>query len=286
ECISRHREVETRGGRRYTEWRFSPGDELYILGKAKLDRTTGESLVFGHEKDMPFIIANVPEEEVMFRKAMSGLALLGACVSLLFLGAMLVSGSNGQFSSLDFLLSAMIAPAFGFLVVLILMYNDLVFLRQRCERNWANIQVSLKKRRDLVPQLEQVVRQYLAHEQSLQADLAALRERRNQVDSTADLDAYMQHEFDSIEQINARIESYPDLKGIDLIAVFNRRLIKLENEIALIRAGYNDAVMQYETRRQSFPDNILAGLFGFRARDAIRFTRDAHHVPTVKALTA
>lgn len=281
ECISRHHESRSSGNRRYSEYRFSPGDELYVLGKARLDKTTGESLVLGHEKGLPYIIANIPESEVMFRKAMMGLGFLGACVSLLFFGALQLSGANGNFSSIDFLLCSLVAPTFAFLVVLILMFNDLVFLRQRCERNWANIQVSLKKRADLVPQLEAVVKQYLAHERSLQESLVKLREQRQQIESVQDVDAYLKREFESIDSIKAQVEAYPDLKGMDLIAVFNRRLIKLENEVALIRAGYNDAVTAYQTRCQTFPDNLLARLFGFHPRDVLKFTQKAHEVPVV-----
>ena len=271
----------TQGNYRYTEWRLAPGDKLYIPGKARLDKTTGDSLVFGHEKGSPFIIANVSEQEVMFRKAMKGIGFLAFSVCVLFLGALLVVGGNGQLSSLNFLMASLIAPIFMVFVVFILMYNDLIFLHQRCERNWANIQVSLKKRSNLVPQLESVVKQYLSHEDDLQLALTKLREGRGGLTSSRDVDDYMALEHRSIETISARVEQYPDLEGIELISVFNRRLIKLENEISLIRAGFNDAVTEYRTRCQSFPDNILATLFEFESAELLRFTEKAHPVPSL-----
>jgi hypothetical protein len=183
---------------------------------------------------------------------------------------------------MDFLLASLIAPLFLFCMVLILMYNDLVFLKQRCERNWANIQVSLKKRANLIPSLEQVVRQYLDHESDLQEDLVELRESSKAAVTSDEVDQYLEKEHSSIDMINVRLESYPDLKGADVVADMNRRLIKLENEIALIRAGFNDAVNQYRTRIQTFPDNLLAGLFRFEAMDVLRFDTRSHEIPDVR----
>lgn len=281
ECISKHIETKTSGARLYTERRFSPGDELYVLGKVKPDKTRGDALVFSHEKGSPYIIANIAEGEVMFQKATRAIALLSVALSALFLGALLVSGGSGELSSLDFLLAGMIAPVFMLFVVLVLMYNDLIFLRQRCDRNWANIQVSLKKRADLVPQLEEVVTRYLAHERELQNLLVQLREKRQTVTTAGDLDDYLALEHETINRIRVQVESYPDLKGLDLVSVFNRRLITLENEIALIRAGFNDAVMHYQMRRQTFPDNVLAKMFRFEARTALQYTEQAHRIPRV-----
>lgn len=282
ECITKHKKSESRGDRRYTERRLSPGDELYILGKAKLDKTRGDTLVLGHEKGTPYIIANIPEEAVMLRKARRGMALIAVALSVLFFGALLLAGSSGQMSSLDFLKASLIAPVFMLCVVFVLMYNDLVFLRERCRRNWANIQVSLKKRADLLPQLEQVVKEYLKHESELQQQLVALRERRANTTDSSEVDDYLAAEHQAISELLITIEQYPELEGIDLIAAFNRRLIKLENEVSLIRAGFNDAVLHYQTRIESFPDNFLARWLGFEAVSALTFKKEAHDVPRVQ----
>jgi hypothetical protein len=242
DIITKHTESQRSGRFRYTEWRLSPGDELYVLGKARLDKTRGDTLVFGHESGSPYIIANVPEAEVMLRKATKGMGLLSIGMSLLFFVCIWLSGSSGSFSSVDFLLSAGLAPIFLILVMVVLMYNDLVFLKERCERNWANIQVSLKKRADLIPQLESVVKEYLSHESNLQSDLALLRERSRNISSGGDMDAYMAAEHVFIAELQARIEQYSDLQGSRLIQDFHKRLVKLENEVALIREGFNDAV--------------------------------------------
>ena len=282
DIITKHKNSHRDGRYRYTEWRLSPGDELYVLGKARLDKTRGDTLVFGHENNSPYIIANVPEAEVMLRKALSGMGLLSLGMSLLFLVCIWISGASGNFSSIDFLLASGLAPVFLILVMIVLMYNDLVFLRERCERNWANIQVSLKKRADLIPQLESVVKEYLSHENNLQSGLALLRERSGRITSGKDMDAYMAAEHVSIAELQARIEQYPDLKGTKLIQDFHKRLVKLENEVALIRNGFNDAVTQFRTRTQTFPDNLLANAFGFKPRTLLSYAEAAHPIPKIR----
>ncbi len=284
EVFTHHEATRREGARRYKETSLQPGDQLYIMARAHQDRTRGDCLVLGHAKGNPFIIANIPEAEVMFRKAFTGQSLLSVGASLLFLVAVWMGGSNGQFSSLDFVLAALIAPVFLTMVVVMLMYNDLVFLRQRCERNWANIQVSLKKRATLVPQLQQVAREYLAFEEELQTELAELRTASSSATTAGAVDNVMALEHRSIDRINTTIEAYPDLKGTTVMADLSRRLISLENEVAMIRAGFNDAVTQYQTRIQSFPDSLLAQMFRFPSIDMLTFDARAHQIPQVKDL--
>lgn len=281
EIITRHVEREVVGDKRYSEWRLSPGDDLYILGKARLDKTWGDRLVFGHEKGFPYIIANLPESVVMFRKALLGMSVLAGALSIIFLGSIWIGGTNGQFSALDFVMASLVAPTFMIMVMIAFMYNDLVFLRERCERDWANIQVSLKKRSNLIPRLQHIAKTYLAHEANLQRGLALLRSRFQQAKNAREVDDYMQIEHASINELNLRIEAYPELKGNAVVADLSRRLIKLENEVALIRAGFNDAVMQYRTRCETFPDLILAKLFRFRKIDVLTFDKAAHAIPRV-----
>lgn len=281
EIITRHRQSERRGSLRYGEWRLEPGDDLYVMGKAQVDKTSGESLVIRHSKDSDYIIANESEAEVMFRKAISGMFSLAIGISILFFCALWIGGGNGNFSSLDFLLASFVAPGFLGAMLVILMYNDLVFLRQRCERNWANIQVSLKKRATLIPQLESVVRRFLEHETDLQETLADMRTLRSQADSAGAVDRYMALETKSLAALNANFEAYPELRGDKLAAELNRRMIKLENEVALIRSGFNDAVMQYRIRLQTFPDSLVARVFRFQPMTPLSFSAKIREVPDI-----
>ncbi|MEM7363781.1 MAG: LemA family protein [Pseudomonadota bacterium] len=282
EVVTTHSSSKRQGDRRYSEKRLMPGDELYVLGKAKPDKTVGNELVLSHEKGSPFIVANVPEADIMFKKAIGGFSMLAVGISLLFMIVIFLGGIEGQFSSLDFLKASLIAPIFLFFMMFMLMYNDLVFLYQRCERNWANIQVSLKKRATLLPQLEMVVKQYLSHEADLQTRFAELRTKQQATGNAEDIDTYLAQEHDSISQLNARLEAYPDLEGSAVVSDMGRRLIKLENEVALIRAGFNDAVTTYQTRCQTFPDNLMASLFKFKSLTLLSFDKAAHAIPKIK----
>ena len=282
EIITKHSSTRSDGRIRYKEKRLEPGDYLYLLGKAKPDHTKGDSLVLSYEKNTPYIIANKSEAEVMFLKASKAMFLLSLGVSLLFGAVLWIGGSSGEFSSIDFVMASLFAPFFLSVLMGVLMYNDLIFLRQRCERNWANINVSLKKRATLLPRLQKVVKRYFEHEKELQQELAKLRTPQADINQVSDVDSYIRHEARMIERLGVTVENYPDLKGTELAQNFHKRLIKLENEIALIRAGFNDAVTHYNTRISSFPDILLSKLFKFKPLSTLSFALKTREVPKVK----
>ena len=91
----------------------------------------------------------------------------------------------------------------------------------------------------------------------------------------------MDRESRVIDELSLRLEKYPYLEGHQLLSDFNRRLIKLENEIALIRAGFNDSVMNFNTRLQSFPDSLLAIAFKFERLTGLQFDKKARQLPSV-----
>lgn len=279
EVFSNHKSERSEGLRRYTETRLEPGDPLYVLGRATADKTTGNTLVFVHDKEVPYIIANKSEQEVMFHKSSRGMFILNFAVSLLFLCALWIGGSNGNFSSVDFILASLIAPAFLLVLMSVIMYNDLVFLKRRCDRNWANIQISLKKRSTLLPRIETVVKANMEHEASLQEHLAELRTSSSNAQTVDDLDKYIAIEHRAINKLLVTLEAYPDLKSGKVVMDFTRRIIKLENEIALIRQGFNDSVMQYNTRIATFPDNLFARPFGFNRLSTLSFDEQVHTIP-------
>lgn len=282
EIYSNHLSERAEGIRRHTETRLEPGDALYILGRVTTDRTTGNTLVFVHDKEVPYLIANKTEQEVMFHKSSRGMFILNIAVSLLFLCALLIGGSNGNFSSVDFVLASLIAPAFLLVLMSVIMYNDLVFLKSRCDRNWGNIQVSLKKRSTLIPQMQSVVTASMSHEASLHEQLTQLRTDSSTAKTLGDIDSYMALEHRAIETLMIKLEAYPELKSDKAMMDLSKRLVKLENEIALIRQGFNDAVMQYNTRIATFPDIFFAKAFGFSPLSALTFDEKVHMIPGVK----
>jgi len=258
-------DTKRQGRMLYSEHRIDPGTELYVLGSAEIDpRTESSLLVRRGPKAQPFLISDLPEGEVMLRKARSGFLMLNFGVNAGNGAALLALGASGALHGLGFV-SAALAPLGFFAVFLaILMYNDLVMLRQRVRLTWANIQVSLAKRADLVPRLETVLKAYMAHERDLQEDLSRLRQLSQQQGiDTAAAGQIVGAEQAVMQRFFALKESYPDLQSSELALQLGRTLIQLENEVALMREGYNNAVERYNTRRQHVPEVVFAQLFRF-----------------------
>lgn len=165
------------------------------------------------------------------------------------------------------------------LVIAVLMtvgqYNKLVGLRNRFKNAFAQIDVQLKRRYDLIPNLVEVAKGYMKHERET---LEAVIEARNQASQAeqraaadpADADAVKglmgaeQALTGSLGRFFALSEAYPDLKANQNMARLQEELSTTENKVAFARQGYNDAVMRYNTARESFPTVIIANSFGFR----------------------
>lgn len=253
--------------RRYSETRLEYGDPLYAIGECRVEPVSGERLYLCKpQDDYPFILSNFTESQVMLKVARAGIVLLNVSFAAILLVALLLFGLSGSFAATDYLAAALTAPLFMTAVTLMLHYNDLVFLRERVRRNQANIDVSLKKRRDLVPQLEEVTKALTRHERELQETLSEMRNLyAREVDrSPGGLERHLQSEHTLLGKMLARVEAYPSLVADRQTALMMRTLILLENEVALMRKGYNDAVELYNTRVQVFPDVFFAKLFGFK----------------------
>ena len=268
--ITRHKKTKREGSMRYSEWLLKPNDTLYALGMARVDTHEQDKLVLGTSKhdtenaDL-FILSNYSEKDLMIRKAAISMLSLCLAFSSMFCAAIFMGGMNGQFSATDYLVSGLLAPLFLICFMLVLHYNDLVFLRHRAHRNWANIQVSLKKRADLLPGLQSIVAQYKAYESTL---LTRITQQRKQLGASLEspdrAGDYLQAEQQLLKGLKLAVEDYPELKANHLFLSLNTTLTQLEDEIALMRTGYNDAVMHYNTRIQSFPDVLLAKGFKFQ----------------------
>ena len=219
----------------------------------------------------------------MLRQGRKGLLGLGiAQNATIFLGLILF-GAVGSFAATDFLLAAMFAPLFLSFSMFALMYNDLIFLRNRVKRAWANIEVSLKKRSDLIPNLEQVVKNYLSHEKGIMNAIAGLRNSvvGKSAFTPAEADQAMGHELSVSNRIFALREAYPDLKGNEMMEDLMNRLARMENEVSMMRAGYNDGVERYRTVKQRVPEVILAKTFKFKDHDLLTFSSKIREVPAL-----
>jgi LemA protein len=153
-------------------------------------------------------------------------------------------------------------------------YNRLVALRNRYQNAFSQIDVQLKRRYDLIPNLVETAKAYMAHErETLEAVIAARntaasaeqQARANPGDATAmrSLGAAEGQLTGVLGRLFAVAEAYPDLKADRNMLALQEELSSTENKVAFARQAYNDAVMQYNTRRESFPDVVVAGPFGF-----------------------
>ncbi|MCI0689478.1 MAG: LemA family protein [Sporichthyaceae bacterium] len=150
---------------------------------------------------------------------------------------------------------------------LIVMYNRLVGLRNKVENAWAQIDVQLKRRYDLIPNLVETVRGYATHErQTLEAVTQARANALNAQGAVAQAEAENMLSA-ALKSLFAVAEAYPDLKANQNFLSLQEELATTENRIAYSRQYYNDAVQTYNTGIQTVPANFVAGMFGFRERE-------------------
>lgn len=158
-----------------------------------------------------------------------------------------------------------LAALVGFFLVGI--YNRLVRLRVRTEDAWSGIDVQLKRRYDLIPNLVETVKGYAKHErETLEAVIQA---RQAGIDAnTVPEQAQAENMITgALRQLFALSEAYPDLKANTNFAQLQEELSSTENKIAFSRQHYNDTVSQYNSAIEVFPNNLIAGSFGFAGRD-------------------
>jgi hypothetical protein len=157
-----------------------------------------------------------------------------------------VAGWLGGFGAVAYMIAGLSPILYLILFMSVVMYNDLIFLRLRCDSMRANIDVALKKRFDLLPRLLETVQAFFRHEQKMQEELTDLRAGK--------------HAHGKILGI---MEKYPELKGHHLSTRLMEELRMLEDDIAFMREGYNHAVLVYNTRIEKIPELVLARAFHF-----------------------
>jgi hypothetical protein len=269
EIISDARTVRHIGKQKHTETIIPLNYDLYIIGEAKPNPKASDRLYITEAgKQLPFIISNLTESKVMFRKAWQGLLLLNLAFMGVVVSGLLWFAQSGSFSPADFLATALFGPIYMLMFTLLLHYNDLIFLRQRAERNWINLGVALRKRKNLIPSLETVVKTYLSHEQSLMTAVADFRSKVTGMTETHDSIAGCMKSSQALtRQVNAIAEGYPELQGHEVMQKLMTELTRLETEVALLTNGYNDAVSLHNERLDTFPDIVFRWAFKFQAME-------------------
>ena len=160
------------------------------------------------------------------------------------------------------------------LIVFIAIYNGLVRLRNQVKNSWAQIDVQLKRRYDLIPNLMETVKGYMKHERET---LEAVTEARNLAQQAASSDVGARSKAEgqlssALSRLLAVVENYPDLKANQNFLALQEELTSTENKIGFARQYYNDSVLKYNNQTQMFPSNIVAGMTGFKAGEFFEVT--------------
>ena len=150
---------------------------------------------------------------------------------------------------------------------LMVSYNGLVKVRNRIENGWAQIEVQLKRRHDLIPNLVETVKGYASHERGTLEAVIAARNSAMTASGPAGAAAGENALTGTLKSLFALGEAYPDLKANTNFLNLQEELSGTEGKIAYARQYYNDEVRSYNTKVQSFPTNFIAGKFGFKERE-------------------
>jgi LemA protein len=149
----------------------------------------------------------------------------------------------------------------------IFIYNSLVVKRTRVENGWAQIDVQLKRRYDLIPNLVETVKGYAAHEKEVLQKVTELRSRAMGASSPKEAAEANNMLTDTLKSLFAVAENYPQLKANENFMKLQEELTATENKIAFARQFYNDVVMDYNATIQKFPQVVIASMFSFSARE-------------------
>ena len=184
-----------------------------------------------------------------------------------------------------------VAIAFVALVTLVVLYNGLAVRRVRMANAFSQIDVQLRRRSDLIPNLVEVVKGYMQHERTT---LEAVIRARGDVNAAAGeasagnfgairaLSTASMALGGALRGLFARIEAYPDLKASAQFLSLQEQLITTENRVAFARQAFNDAVMRYNEGVVTFPGNLVAGVFQFQQAELWTTSEDSRAVPSAR----
>jgi len=162
------------------------------------------------------------------------------------------------------LLFLFIAIPLLLVIGVVAIYNSLIRLTNQAKNAWANIDVQLKRRHDLIPNLVEVVKGYAKHEREVFENITRARSAAMQakgVGALAEAESVLTR---ALGQLRLVVEAYPELKASQNFLALQEELASTENKIAFARQFYNDSVMFLNTKLQSFPSNLVAGMFRFQ----------------------
>jgi LemA protein len=160
-------------------------------------------------------------------------------------------------------------------------YNGLVTLRNRVRNAWSQIDVQLKRRYDLIPNLVEAVKDYMEYEQETLQRVVEARKQAIDAKGIAEQGAAENMLTGALRQLFALVENYPELKANENVMSLQEELTSTENKISFSRQHYNDMVMTFNVRIEQFPANIVAGTFNFGHEDFFEIEEVEREVPKV-----
>jgi LemA protein len=169
---------------------------------------------------------------------------------------------------------------------LVFMYNGLVRLRNMVDEAWNQISVQLKRRHDLIPNLVNAVKGYMEFEQETLTKVIEARNAAVSAQAAGPAQAGQSAQAENVltgalRQLFALVENYPQLKANENVMQLQEQLTTTENQIGFSRQHYNSTVREYNTSIQTFPNVLIAGMFGFHGRDYFQIAEEDAAVPAV-----
>ncbi len=160
------------------------------------------------------------------------------------------------------------AAVLGFAVILVLaligIYNGLVVSKNQVKNAYSQIEVQLKRRHDLIPNLIETVKGYMAHEAKTLENLTKARVSAINISADAKIQAQNENALSgALKSLFAVAENYPDLKANQNFLALQEELTSTENKISFARQFYNDSVMSFKNKKEIFPNNVVVGIFNF-----------------------
>ena len=151
-----------------------------------------------------------------------------------------------------------------FLLLLVSFYNQLVKLRNNRENAFADIDVQLKQRHDLIPQLLETVKGYMKHEEKVLTNVTAARSGALNASTISEKIAAENQLTSALSGLNVAVEAYPDLKASSNFMQFQEEISDIENKLSAVRRFFNSSTKEYNNAVEIFPSNVIAGMFSFK----------------------
>ncbi|VVC04518.1 LemA family protein [Candidatus Bilamarchaeum dharawalense] len=192
---------------------------------------------------------------------------LGVYCPAINLKSLILAFIMGELMAFELILAAVCLVGLVIFVLLyvVMIYNRLISLRNRVDNAWAQIDVQLKRRYDLIPNLIETVKGYMKHERGTLETITKYRAQL--VTGTAEEKVKANNMLtQALKSVFAVAENYPKLEASENFKMLQEELAGTENKIAYIRTAYNDSVLEYTNSIQMFPSNLIAGILGFQKK--------------------